>query len=1194
MAIATGLAASLGAVAPAIAQNAPHANDRVLVRFVPGAASDKRSAARAAAAADLQTSYKIVPGLELLKVHKGRTVEQAIEKLRRNPNVLYAEPDYLVRPALKPSDPYFVNQWAMANIQAARAWEVTTGSNVAVAIIDSGIDMTHPDLEQNIWTNPGEVAGNGIDDDRNGYVDDVHGWDFVGNDNDPSDSESPGHGTPVAGVVGARGNNGVGVAGINWRIKLVPLRFINEYGFGTTSGAISAFQYARTKGIRISNNSWGSSLNSQSMYDAIKSLQAIGHLAVCAAGNESSNTDFVPSYPASFNLDNVISVAAINSNETLVGYSNYGSKSVDLGAPGYSVVTTTSGGATAYLEGTSIATPHVTGAAAMLLGLNPAWSYGQIRSAILNTARPIAALSGKTVTGGTLDLNAAVRSAVVLPTYTVSPTSLDYGEQPVGSPSDARIVTLTNTGTLAVRIASIGVTTNQFGVTHDCPESVSAGATCAISVVFKPTSGGAKTATLDITGAGGADVASVALSGSGLRPVFTLAPGMLDFGALPAGETSTPQTITLTNTGTVALPIQWVSQPHQFAVTHNCGASVAPGAGCAIDVVFKPTLGGGSTSTLYVQGGNDAASQSVSLKGTGVAPKYTRAPSALDFGEVALGVVSPAQTVSLTNTGTVPLQIASIHLVRTQQYAADQFGLTHNCVSVTPGASCPIGVVFKPTAGGTQKATLTIEVRYGDTRIVPLTGTAPMQVENPPGPLLVPATDTDGSYRIRWGASATEGVTYVLQESWDSTFAIAVGHVYSGPTLSAAVSNRSNGGMYFYRVKAKTAISESAWVYGTNGCLVTFPIVVRLQLLTLPDVNSSGVADLAVLRVDTRTLEIREGQDGALIRSMTFLDDGFSLVGARPLPDLNGNGVPELALLAMRDSDLRGMVEIRDLDGSAGGSQVWLPTEYPPIAISTIEDDADDDGVPEFAALMSRESDGRAVVQVQNAGGVPNVRTLLGPPGYTPLDLETLPDADNDGVPDLAVLATRASDRRILVQVRNANGAGAARSTWFAQGQTAIDLGTVADKDADGIPEVAVLSVRNSAEDGQTLLEVKNAAGPMPNARALWTRPGYWAGGVKGLRALPGTSVPRVAILLVRDYDYRPLVSLRDAFGTETPQSLLYPSSYFAHDLAILPDIDQNGIEEVAVVMEANGRVLVQIRNTSGDPAPRNYWFDVQ
>jgi len=389
----------------------------LLVRFAPGSSELQRAELRGRVGAGRLRRFELVEGLELIDV--AVPLGTALEFLR--PHVLYAEPDWVVRKVQTPNDPYFNLEWGLhnsgqtvngdpgtagADINAPLAWDTTTGNpDLVIAIIDTGTQWSHPDLAANIWSNPGEVAGNGLDDDGNGYVDDVRGWDFYSVDNNPDDSD--GHGTHTAGTVGAIGNNGTGVAGVNWRCKLMPLRFIGPYG-GYTSDAVLAVQYAARMGVKVSCNSWGGGGFSQALYDAINASKAVGHVFVAAAGNSSANTDSSPHYPSCYNLDNLLSVAATDNDDGLASFSNYGKTSVDLGAPGVTILSTYKGSGYAYMSGTSMACPHVAGVVALVYGQNPLWSYGQVVDRILSTVRPVGSLAGKCVTGGVLDAAAAV------------------------------------------------------------------------------------------------------------------------------------------------------------------------------------------------------------------------------------------------------------------------------------------------------------------------------------------------------------------------------------------------------------------------------------------------------------------------------------------------------------------------------------------------------------------------------------------------------------------------------------------------------------------------------------------------------------------------------------------------------------------------------------------------------------------
>ncbi|RJQ43721.1 MAG: hypothetical protein C4538_11605 [Nitrospiraceae bacterium] len=280
------------------------------------------------------------------------SVQEAVEAYKSDPDVEYAEPNYIIRISTVPDDTYFSNLWGLnntgqiinaidgtpdADIDAPEAWDLTTGSpDVVIAVIDTGVAYDHPDLAGNIWTNAGETdCSDGIDNDGNGYIDDCRGWDFVGNDNATMDYN--GHGTHVAGIIAATGNNADGVTGVLWNARIMPLRFMGVNGSGTTVDALSAILYANANSAHIINASWGGSGYSQSLKDA---LSASGAVVVCAAGNSGSNNDSSPFYPAGYDLPNIISVAATDHLDALALYSNYGASSVDLAAPGSGIYST--------------------------------------------------------------------------------------------------------------------------------------------------------------------------------------------------------------------------------------------------------------------------------------------------------------------------------------------------------------------------------------------------------------------------------------------------------------------------------------------------------------------------------------------------------------------------------------------------------------------------------------------------------------------------------------------------------------------------------------------------------------------------------------------------------------------------------------------------------------------------------------
>jgi subtilisin family serine protease len=357
------------------------------------------------------------------------------------------EPDRMVTRAALPNDPSFSRLWGLnnagqtggiadADIDAVEAWDTTTGSrSVVVAVVDTGIDYRHADLAANMWRNPGEVAGDRIDNDGNGYIDDVFGWDFANNDANPFDDE--GHGTHVAGTIGAAGNNGTGVVGVSWNVSLMALKFLGADGSGTTSAAIAALNYAtrmrRDFGVNVvaTNNSWGGGGASTALRSAITAGEAAGIVCVAAAGNESTNNDSSAAYPANYAT---LAVAATDASNRLASFSNWGATTVDVAAPGVGIYSTLPGNSYGSYSGTSMATPHVTGIVALMAAVHPAATVAEIRAAVIATSVPVSTLAGKVAAGGLVNARAAV-TAVTVPTDPTDPS--DPGE-PVdpGDPGD--------------------------------------------------------------------------------------------------------------------------------------------------------------------------------------------------------------------------------------------------------------------------------------------------------------------------------------------------------------------------------------------------------------------------------------------------------------------------------------------------------------------------------------------------------------------------------------------------------------------------------------------------------------------------------------------------------------------------------------------------------------------------------------
>lgn len=424
--------------------------DQVIVQFeapFPTAKELDSIHATIGAKADSERRGKLLDGMELVKLPHNVSVEEAI-KYYSNPKlkgvVRYSQPNHISGKILgwpespnmseayilsllsddpmanesATTDPLFNQQWALVNngsgggrkdadINILVAWEHSKGSkDIIVAVVDTGVDYLHPDLMDNIWINEGEIPGDGVDNDGNGYIDDVHGYNMLFRNSEVMDVD--GHGTHVSGTIGALTNNNIGVAGINWNVRIMAIRTVPGEGDETDADVIESYIYAAKNGARVINCSFGKSESSTAVKDAIDEVGKVGVLVVAAAGNEGNNVDENPSYPAAFTSTNLLTVAATTKKDSLILWSNYGVESVDIGAPGVSIISTVPDNSYAVYSGTSMATPHVVGAAALLLSINPDLNAEEIKDILMTSSTKLASLSGMVKSGGRLNLGAAV------------------------------------------------------------------------------------------------------------------------------------------------------------------------------------------------------------------------------------------------------------------------------------------------------------------------------------------------------------------------------------------------------------------------------------------------------------------------------------------------------------------------------------------------------------------------------------------------------------------------------------------------------------------------------------------------------------------------------------------------------------------------------------------------------------------
>lgn len=384
------------------------AANRLLIRFRPGTSPAAESALLAATNTILVTSYP--DGPSVVKGGAGFDPTGALETFQTSPLIAYAQPDARITlsetsrslPTVAPNypnDASFGSQWGLnapndIDIDAPEAWAVTAGNaSTIVAVLDSGVDLRNADLVNRLWVNAAASRGRGT----------IYGWNFVNNNGNVQDGN--GHGTHVAGVIAATGNNRSGVVGVDWRARIMPLKILDSAGAGSLSTAVAAVYFAVNHGARVINASWGSDVPDQALADAVRYADQNGVVFVNAAGNDSVNNDLVPTFPGAYRTPNMLVVAAVDSNGNLASFSNYGARSVDIAAPGVSILSTylTRLGGRATLTGTSMATPFVTGVVSLLVGLHPNWNAEQLVQRILATAKPLASLAGRTVSGGMVD-----------------------------------------------------------------------------------------------------------------------------------------------------------------------------------------------------------------------------------------------------------------------------------------------------------------------------------------------------------------------------------------------------------------------------------------------------------------------------------------------------------------------------------------------------------------------------------------------------------------------------------------------------------------------------------------------------------------------------------------------------------------------------------------------------------------------
>jgi subtilisin family serine protease len=550
-----------------------------------------------------------------------------LKVLARRGDVLYAEPNYILRASVTPNDTYTGLLWGLVNtgqtiggqtgvagadIAADQAWAITTGSRAnVVGVVDTGIDYSHPDLAANVWSAPSSfsvtVGGATI-----ACAAGTHGFNAIARTCNPMDDNN--HGTHVSGTIGAQGNNGVGVAGVNWTASIMGLKFLDAVGNGTTADAINAIDFAvqvkqrfgSAANVRVLSNSWGGGSYSQALLDEINAAGANGMLFVAAAGNDGRNNDSTPSYPASYQAANLLAVAATDNRDALASFSNYGATSVELGAPGVYIASTVRSGGYAYMSGTSMATPHVSGAAALTLAACPSLTTAQLGSTLVAAVDPVASLAGKTSTGGRLNVYKALTScaAPAVPDYTiaVSPAS----QTVTAGGSATYTVGITRTGGYALD-PTLTVSGQPAGASFS-PNPLSGTSTLTLGT---SASTPAASYPLTVTATDGNKLTRTASA-----TLVVAAPQQADF-SLAASPSSV--TVRRGASGTVTIA---VSRTGGFAEPVSFGVTGLP-SGVSATFVPPSTTGGSSTLTLAVANNTRKGVTTITVTGSASVSRTT-------------------------------------------------------------------------------------------------------------------------------------------------------------------------------------------------------------------------------------------------------------------------------------------------------------------------------------------------------------------------------------------------------------------------------------------------------------------------------------------------------------------------------------------------------------------------------------------
>ena len=1020
----------------------------VLVKIQAGTSTDAITSIQLSADIDDSRRLTTVKSGTIFRMHsRSLNAESLTSTLLKNPSVLYAEPNYIVHAISTPNDPSYSLLWGLKNtgqtilgtpgaagadIHAEAAWGVTTGSaSIVVGVVDTGVDYTHPDLAANIWSNPGG-KGNAA------CAAGTHGFNAITLTCDPLDDHY--HGTHVSGTIGAVGNNSVGVVGVNWTTSIMALKFLDFSGSGTTAGAIAAIDFAvqaKIDGVnvRVLSNSWGGGAFSKALFDEINKANDNDILFVAAAGNDGVSNDFIPHYPAGYATANMISVAATDNFDGLAYFSDYGPTTVHLGAPGVNVYSCAPGGSYQYLSGTSMATPHVSGVAALVLAQTPGLTTAQVKSAILNNTDPIPSLAGATITGGRLN---AARALGIPPgpdfTITVSPSVRSV----VQGGTTAYNVTITPSNGFAgsVDLAVTGLPTGASGTFNPTPATSSS----TLSVTTLATTP-ANSSTIRISGTSG----GLTHSASTLLTV------------LPQSTSSACPSFTVQNGySTYDNPTSVVTA--DFNRDGYADVAIVSATSNIVSVLLGGGNGGFTAAYFYSVGSAPVSVAIGDFNGDGK-PDLVVANSISNNVSILLGngdgTFQPAVNYA---EGTNPFWVA----------VGDFNGDGKPDIAVANNGSGNVSVLQGNGDGTFQPA-------------------ANFPAGSGPFALAVGDFNGDGKSDLAVVAYNTNKISILLGNG-DGSFPAPVTYaVGSGPS-SLAVGDFNGDGRQDLVVSNSVSNSVSILLGSGDGTFlpaVNYTVGANPSHVAVLDADADGKLDVAVVNTAGGTLSILRGSgDGTFLAPINYLTDiGPTQVA---VDDFNGDGKPDLIVIAYGYYYSDFFIYINGGGCALNCGALAAATNYSvgssPDSLTAA--DFNGDGKLDLAVVNSAANNVSIVLGNGDGTFIPGGTAATGSAPHS----VAVADFNRDGRRDLAVANDGSGDVSVLL----GNGDGTFQpAVSYSSGSNPHSV-AVGDFNHDGRPDLAVansgsgdVSVLLNAGNGTFLPAIHYTTGTNPESVAI-------------------------------------------------------------------------------------------------------------